>query len=99
MRPGGFHFTQAMKVTGDLDLYGEKMKIDSFFSRDRSWGQERREDPMPLPALSWMVGVFDKDFAFHALALDDPASKPEWTDAWLERHAQRAEAFGEASMH
>jgi excisionase family DNA binding protein len=25
--------------------------------------------------------------------------KPEWIDAWLERHARRAEAFGEASMH
>ena len=24
--------------------------------------------------------------------------KPEWIDAWLERHARRAEAFGEASM-
>jgi excisionase family DNA binding protein len=25
--------------------------------------------------------------------------KPEWIDAWLERHARRVEAFGEASMH
>lgn len=82
VRPGGFHFTQAMKVTGELDLYGEKMKIDGFFSRDHSWGQERREDPMPLPPLSWMVGVFDQDFAFHALALDDPALKPEWASAY-----------------
>jgi excisionase family DNA binding protein len=24
--------------------------------------------------------------------------KPEWIDAWLERHARRAEAFGEPSM-
>jgi excisionase family DNA binding protein len=25
--------------------------------------------------------------------------KPEWIDAWLERHARRASAFGETSMH
>jgi hypothetical protein len=25
-----------------------------------------------------MVGVFGQDFAFHALAVDDPALKPEW---------------------
>lgn len=82
VRPGGFHFTQAMKVTGELNLFGDQMKIDGFFSRDRSWSQERREDPLPLPALSWVVGVFDKDFAFHALATDDPALKPEWADAF-----------------
>ena len=37
---------------------------------------------MPLPPLSWMVGVFNKDFAFHALAMDDPALKPEWASAF-----------------
>lgn len=82
VRPGGFHITQAMKVTGELDLYGDRMKIDGYFSRDKSWSQERREDPMPMPPLSWMVGVFDQDFAFHALAFDDPALKPEWASAF-----------------
>ncbi len=82
VRPGGHHFTQAMRVTGELTLYGERMLIDGYFSRDRSWGQERREDPMLLPALSWMVGVFDDSFAFHALALDDPALGPEWAKAF-----------------
>ena len=82
VRPGGWHFTQAMKTTGELDLYGEKLKIDGYFSRDHSWGQERREAPMPLPPLTWMVGVFDQHFAFHALATDDPALKPEWAEAF-----------------
>jgi hypothetical protein len=58
------------------------MAIDGFFSRDRSWGQERREDPMPLPPLSWMVGVFERDLAFHVLAMDDPALGPEWRAAF-----------------
>jgi len=82
VRPGGYHFTQAMRTSGELDLYGEKLRIDGFFSRDHSWSQERREDAMALPPLSWMVGVFDKDFAFHALAMDDPALRPEWLDAF-----------------
>lgn len=82
VRPGGYHFTQAMRTQGWLDLYGERLTIDGYFSRDRSWGQERREDPMPLPPLSWLVGVFGDDFAFHLLAHDDPARKPEWTAAY-----------------
>lgn len=82
VRPGGYHFTQAMKVTGWLNLYGERITLDGYFSRDHSWGKERREDPLPLPPLSWMVGIFNDDFAFHALAHDDPAMKPEWTAAF-----------------
>lgn len=82
VRPGGHHFTQAMKVKGWLDLHGERMTIDGWFSRDRSWSAERREDPLPLPPLSWMVGVFGDDFAFHAMAHDDPARSPEWKDAF-----------------
>lgn len=77
-RPGGFHFTQAMKVTGKLNLFGETMEVDGFFTRDRSWGQERRETAQPMPPLSWMVGIFDENFAFHAMAFDDPAQNPEW---------------------
>lgn len=78
VRPDGFHFTQAMKTSGELNLFGERLVINGFFSRDRSWGQERREISPPLPPLSWMVGVFDERFAFHALAHDDPALGPEW---------------------
>ena len=82
VRPGGYHFTQAMKVTGWLNLYGERIAINGHFSRDRSWGKERREDPLPLPPLSWTVGIFSDDFAFHFSAHDDPAMSPEWADAF-----------------
>jgi hypothetical protein len=81
-RPGGFHFTQAMKTSGWLDLRGQRYAIDGYFSRDRSWGQERREDAMPLPPLTWTVGVFNDDFAFHLLAHDDPELSPEWVSAY-----------------
>lgn len=81
-RPDGFHFTQAMKTSGELSLFGERFGINGFFSRDRSWGQERREISPALPPLTWMVGVFDERFAFHALAHDDPALAPEWVNAF-----------------
>lgn len=77
-RPGGFHFTQAMRTRGSLDLYGERFEIDGYFSRDRSWGQERRETSRVGPPFTWMVGVFDDDFAFHATAFDSPEAGPEW---------------------
>lgn len=82
VRPGGYHFTQAMRTHGELNLFGESMQIDGYFSRDRSWQQERREDPMAWPPLSWMAGVFDRDFAFHVLAMDDPDLEPEWRDVF-----------------
>lgn len=78
VRPGGYHFTQAMRTKGQLTLFGERMKIDGFFTRDRSWSQERREDARDHPSLSWMVGAFNENFAFHAMAYDDPAMNPEW---------------------
>ncbi|QIL74000.1 hypothetical protein G7048_26280 (plasmid) [Diaphorobacter sp. HDW4B] len=82
VRPGGYHFTQAVKTQGELNLRGTQYKIDGFFSRDRSWTQERREDPIVMPPLTWMVGVFDSGFAFHCLAMDDMALKPSWASAF-----------------
>jgi len=82
IRPGGFHFTQAVKTSGELNLFGEKLTIDGYFSRDRSWSQERHETARNIPPMSWMVGIFDDSFAFHVLAFDDPARGPEWTDRY-----------------
>lgn len=76
-RPGGFHFTQAMKVEGELTLHGERFVVDGYFSRDRSWGQERHEVARFMPPISWMVGVFGDDLAFHVLAYDEPSTAPE----------------------
>ena len=78
VRPGGFHFTQAMRTTGLLELHGTRYIIDGWFSRDRSWGQERRETSRRIPPFTWMVGVVDDRFAFHALAFDAVDSRPPW---------------------
>ena len=78
VRPGGCHFTQAMRTTGTLELQGTRYTIDGWFSRDRSWGQERRETSRLIPPFTWMVGVVDDEFAFHALAFDSVDTGPEW---------------------
>ena len=62
-----------MKVTGELDLFGEIHAIDGYFSRDHSWSQERRETSRNGPPLTWIVGVFGDDLAFHAVGYDDPS--------------------------
>lgn len=82
-RPNSKHFTQALRTTGSLDLYGEKFKIAGYFSRDRSWGEERRETSRPAPPMSWMVGVQDDDFAFHVVATDSPELNPEWNSRYV----------------
>jgi hypothetical protein len=77
-RGNGGHLTQAMRTKGELTLRGKKYKIDGFTSRDRSWGESRSEAPQAIPPLSWMVGVFDADFAVHATAFDSRELHPEW---------------------
>ena len=77
-RPGGFHFTQAMKTAGWLNLQGKKYEIDGYASRDRSWGQARLETARKGPPLDWNVGVFSQDFAFHVLCYEDPMRSPPW---------------------
>jgi hypothetical protein len=80
-RPGGGHFTQVMKVEGQLRLRGETHTVDGFFTRDRSWSEERSEEPRAVPARTWFAGIADRDFAFHASAYDDPATA-EWASAF-----------------
>ena len=93
-RPHGGHFTQAMKVTGDLNLFGEKLKVDGFFSRDHSWTQERRETARKGPPITWMVGIFDEAFAFHAVGPDDPALGPEWVERYPQIEAGNTLGWG-----
>lgn len=77
-RPNGKHLIQVMKTTGTLDLYGEEIAVDNYFTRDRSWGAERFETPMDLPPITWMSGNAGPDLAFHLVAFDDPDCNPDW---------------------
>ena len=81
-RPGGQHFVQAMRTSGHLRLAGADYIIDGYFTRDRSWAGIREETARQLPPLTWMVGIFNDNLAFHTVAFDDPARNPEWLDAY-----------------
>jgi hypothetical protein len=76
-RPTGGHITQPFKTTGTLILHGKSYKIDSYFTRDRSWGDPRSEGRLDIPPVGWHVGVFGDDLAFHTTAFEstdlDPA--------------------------
>lgn len=74
----GGHLVQAVRTRGELVLHGERIPIDGFFTRDRSWGAPRPEDPYPIPPLGWMAGVFGPDLAFHVSGFDDPELGPAW---------------------
>lgn len=77
-RPNGKHLVQLMRTVGELDLFGEKIPIDGYFTRDRSWGAERYETPRDVPPITWMTGNADGELAFHLVAFDDPALGPDW---------------------
>lgn len=80
--PGGAaHFDQAGKVDGMLLLAGKEYKIDCFAARDHSWGP-RSEAPLAAPPMSWLHGIFGRDFAFHLMAIDDAESQPEWAGTY-----------------
>ncbi|HKT73851.1 MAG TPA: hypothetical protein VJQ47_13250 [Steroidobacteraceae bacterium] len=83
-RPTGGHFTQAMKNCGQFILKGKPYKIDSYFSRDRSWGDPRHESRLDIPPIGWHVGVFSDDLAFHVIAFDSP----EHVQGYRERYAK-----------
>lgn len=59
-RPGGHHFTQLMKTSGELLLDGKPYAIDGFYMRDRSWGYRRPEQPERTPPYRWMTGWFNE---------------------------------------
>lgn len=83
------HFEQAMKVKGELLLRGESHAVDCYTVRDHSWGKPRPEDNYPLPAMSWMQGVFNDDFAFNC-NLFDAGESAEFQGTPLAMPADRA---------
>jgi hypothetical protein len=75
----GNHFEQPMQVTGELVLRGKRYDVDCFNVRDRSWGKARPEEIIPVPASSWMTGVFSPDFSFNCTIFDHVSGNPELT--------------------
>lgn len=87
-RPGGKHFTQLLRTSGELVLNGESYAIDGHYMRDRSWGYNRPEEPEVTPPYRWMTGWIDdghggtyKSFVIAWIdtgMLDGPEFGPDW---------------------
>lgn len=74
------HLEQPMKTKGELVVRGKRYDVDGTHVRDRSWGENRTEMPRNIPPITWMTGVFDDGFCFHATAFDSPSLNPIWKD-------------------
>ena len=93
-RPTGGHFTQALKTTGSLTLFGKQYDIDSYFTRDRSWGDPRTEQRMDIPPIGWHVGVFGDDLAFHVTAFESADLNPELAKCYRGMEAGKNHLWG-----
>lgn len=69
-RPGGKHFTQLMKTSGELTLDGRHYPINGFYVRDRSWSYQRPEQPERTPPYRWFTGWTGDDCGFVIAWLD-----------------------------
>jgi hypothetical protein len=78
----GTHLEQGMRVRGDLQLAGKCYKVNCYNIRDRSWGKLRPEAHAPIPAVSWLTGVFNDRFFFNCTAFDHPDLNPCWKGAF-----------------
>jgi hypothetical protein len=88
-RPGGKHFTQLMKTSGQLLLAGKNYVINGHYMRDRSWGYRRPEEPERAPPYRWMTGWFGDDSGFVVAWLDTGLLKlPEFGPQWVSAAAQ-----------
>lgn len=92
---GGGHFTQAMRTRGELALDGERIEIDGYFTRDRSWSSARPEKDREISPLAWAGAVFGPDLAFHFSAHDGECldrEKLRWGYVWRDGETQPLEA-------
>lgn len=81
-QPGGSE--QFLHFAGEVTLRGERIAIDSYGIRDRSWRQVRSErvDANLHPPICWTPAYFDADFAFNTMSFEAPDTNPPWLDAF-----------------
>lgn len=82
MIPSGKHFEQVMRAKGEMTLRGKRYPVNGYCTRDRSWGEARPEQILPIPSTTWMNCVFSDDLAFHCNAIDHPDLNPLWKDSF-----------------
>jgi hypothetical protein len=77
--PGGSE--QFMHAVGELVLNGEKLGVDCYAPRDRSWRQVRKENGggVPVPPVGWSPMYFGEDLIFNQISYEAPDTEPSWT--------------------
>ena len=81
--PGSTHLDQAMRCRGQLSLRGERYPVDCYGFRNRSWGETRHEDPIAVPPIGRLTGIFgDEELMFNIAAFDDPNLGPAWKEGY-----------------
>lgn len=63
---GSSHYDQHGRVTGTLQLHGEKIDVDCFAVRDRSWGRRPEHIGMGVGRLSYVFGTVSATEGFLA---------------------------------
>lgn len=58
------HLDQVGRMTGELRLDGETIKVDCITQRDRSWGANRKEEPGYPPDVDWHSAHFGEELWF-----------------------------------
>lgn len=66
------HFDQFCRVTGDLMLLGENIKVDCLSMRDRSWGPRPEHRPKRS---AYVTGIVSEELGFLAVTDTDGASE------------------------
>ena len=65
------HLDQNMHIKGGLVLRGRRHAVDCHQVRDRSWGNPRLEDPMPVPPYDWLCLTRGAEFSMNLSLFDD----------------------------
>jgi hypothetical protein len=95
----GRHFDQPGRVTGWMELYGERVTVDCFFGRDRSWGPRplgpdpRKPRPAgdkpkptgPRSGVGYGYAIADDANAFLAYTIPDETGRDDVSAGYLLR--------------
>jgi hypothetical protein len=100
-RLDGLHFAQAVHNTGELTFEGEAYSVDSYFTRDRSWGRPRPEVVIDEPPLTWLGAAFGDELAIHLTAHDSAeldADGVRWGYVWRDGELREPVAMRKSTV-
>lgn len=77
------HLEQAMHVSGEMVLNGQRHAVNANSMRDRSWRGKRPEASAKHPPIAYVNGIsLDGTVAFNFCGSDDPDRGADWADRY-----------------